>query len=541
MSTALDLTIETLAGSRNEAATEVLVRGLESGDRRIFDACLAALVARRSKAGHLAVLERWHTLSPSQLELLRAGRGRMGAALRAAVVSNSAQLVKNGYEFALAFCEFDLLPTLVTIAEQKNYRKAEPAMALIEQLVGRLSHLTCGGRDAHERRDPHMIARTVLDALERSVERYRTHKRDGLIEAFVTLAGPKSPLLLRMIDSPHHPCYGAVMHALTASEAAGIVRLLTQLLSEIEVPASVLGVVSHRDDPAFVAAMLSLELEPPSSTLRRNLARVQSLPFLEPPHAIDELPEQQQAAAMRLLMLTGADPTHKLMAAENLLQRGAVAGRLAACRLLAGTAGDAANRLVMQAVEDEDPTVQAAAARQLRDRHIPGAMSKLVELAQSANSEVAAAAREGLQEFSFENYLLRYDALDNSERQSAGQLALQIDPEVLPRLRHELESASRRARLRALEIIEQLDVAARVADALVERLTDVDHLVRSAAAEALRHCTGDDVRDALLASLSDRSVSVQRAAQASLAEMGVEAEIAGPRPQAVIDAEEELI
>jgi HEAT repeat protein len=56
----------------------------------------------------------------------------------------------------------------------------------------------------------------------------------------------------------------------------------------------------------------------------------------------------------------------------------------------------------------------------------------------------------------------------------------------------------------------------RLADALIERLQDEDHVVRVAAADALQHCTADDVRNALLAAIDDRSVAVQTAARNSL-------------------------
>ena len=536
MSKSLKLTLQTLTESRNEAATAALLRGLDSVERTVFEGCLSALVARRSKTGHLAVLRRWHTLSSSQLDLLRTGRGRMGAALREALLSTDGQLANNAYEFALAFSEFDVLPTLVNIAEQRDNRRAEPALMLITQLVKRLSHLLCGGRDAYERRDPKIVARTALEALERSVERYRNHRRNELVEAFVTLAGPTSPLLLHMIDAPHHPCYAAVMCALDDSENVGIVKLLAKLLETSEAPASIIGVVSHRTDAAFVNALLQLNADGANPMLRKNLTKIQSLAFLDPPHNIEELSAEQQAAAIRLFMYSGAEMDQKLAVAERLLSRGAVEGRLAACKLLTDAAGDHANRLILMAVADEDPQVQAAAASQLRDRHIPGAMSKLLALAESPHPEVAAAAREGLADFNFASYLLRYDTLDEASRLSAGQLAVRIDPEVVPQLRKELESPSRRARLRALEIIETLELAPQVADALVERLRDTEHLVRTAAAEALQHCDGADVRDALLASLDDRSMSVQRAAQSSLERLGVKAEIAGPQP--VIEEEQ---
>ena len=67
-----------------------------------------------------------------------------------------------------------------------------------------------------------------------------------------------------------------------------------------------------------------------------------------------------------------------------------------------------------------------------------------------------------------------------------------------------------------------------MADALVERLDDEDHMVRAAAADALADCTAMDVRDALLAALGDRSFAVQNAARNSLRSLGVE--VAAERP-----------
>ena len=65
-------------------------------------------------------------------------------------------------------------------------------------------------------------------------------------------------------------------------------------------------------------------------------------------------------------------------------------------------------------------------------------------------------------------------------------------------------------------MIAAMGLLSQLADALIERLQDEDHLVRVAAADALQHCTADDVRNALLAAIDDRSVAVQTAARNSL-------------------------
>ena len=68
----------------------------------------------------------------------------------------------------------------------------------------------------------------------------------------------------------------------------------------------------------------------------------------------------------------------------------------------------------------------------------------------------------------------------------------------------------------ALEMAASMNLTPQLADALIERLEDEDHVVRVAAAEALQHCTAGDVRNALLAAVGDKSVAVQNAAKSSL-------------------------
>jgi HEAT repeat protein len=69
-----------------------------------------------------------------------------------------------------------------------------------------------------------------------------------------------------------------------------------------------------------------------------------------------------------------------------------------------------------------------------------------------------------------------------------------------------------------------MEVMPQLADALIERLEDEDHLVRAAAAEALQYCSASDVRNALLAAVGDKSVAVQNAAKNSLKALGAEVE-----------------
>jgi HEAT repeat protein len=249
----------------------------------------------------------------------------------------------------------------------------------------------------------------------------------------------------------------------------------------------------------------------------KNLSRTKSLACCEAnPAILAQLTVEQQAAAMRLLAASGAGDDRKLSLAELLMKHGAVEARIAACEALRPIAGQRANQVALSALQDPAGEVQAAAVRQLRERRIPGALNKLLELVESPNDAVSAAARDALWEFTFDNYTARFDLLDDDARRSMGNRVALVDPTTLARLRADLGNPARRLRLRAIEMIAAMELLPQLADALIERLHDEDHLVRVAAADALQHCTADDVRNALLAAIDDRSVAVQTTARNSL-------------------------
>jgi HEAT repeat protein len=220
---------------------------------------------------------------------------------------------------------------------------------------------------------------------------------------------------------------------------------------------------------------------------------------------------------------------------EYVLRHGLAEARCAVCCAVEQVYGDRADHLILFALDDESPSVQAAAARQIRQRQIKGAAAKLVERLDSPHDEVRDAVRDALSEFSFENYVAKFDDLDEQLRKTTGALVRRIDAECPAKLRFELSGPLRVQRRRAIGMSLALGLLPNVSDAVVELLSDEDPTIREAAAHALQHCTGSDVRAALVNALQDCSASVQTAAKESLADIdegatGVQAQSASNSP-----------
>lgn len=521
VSEALSLTIESLAKSRNQAATDALLAALDCGDVESFDAVISGLAKRRSKAGHKAILEIWHTLSSKQQEAVEHGRGRMGGALRDALLAEK-QLFENACEVAERFSEFDLIPTLITIGEHPTNPRAVESVKVATRLITQLNQLLHSPPSESEHRDPEAVRRYVLESLERSLGRFRKHQRTAFVEAFVTLSGATSTTLHTILDDPRDGCFQTVVNTLSSSNSSGVIHLIFEFLKCPDAHVVVRNVVSKRSDMAFVVALASFVSSTSNENVLRNLQRVHNYDWLEPQDTLSQRFDTSQLHGIaNLVSKTKLKEPTALAFIETILATDHLEAKVIACEMLCSYKSQSANQLVLQALEAEQPEVQAAAIRQLADRSIPDTLNKLMTLIEHSSEVVQEAARAALTEFSFESFLSRYDMLDETARRSTGSLVRRVDNEVVSKLREEMDGPSRKQRSRAIEMADSLGLTAEISDMLVERLDDEDHLIRAAAAEALQYCTGADVRDALMTALKDRSTTVQAAARASLVYQGI--------------------
>jgi HEAT repeat protein len=201
---------------------------------------------------------------------------------------------------------------------------------------------------------------------------------------------------------------------------------------------------------------------------------------------------------------------------EFLMSKGREGGRRAASQALAQFNGAEANSLALRSLADPDPQVQANLLGQLRQRGIPGALARLVEMLESPHEIVRRAVRESLAEFNFKRFLAAFDMLDDEVRGSTGRMVRKIDPEAIPALKEELIAKSRTRRLRAITVAQAMKAIPDLEQALIDRLADEDHVVRAEAARALAVCNSPAVREALVKARADRSLVVREAAEESL-------------------------
>lgn len=517
MSAGLAKTIEVLTATGNEAAVDVLLPALDSPHRVIQELALKAILDRWNMFGQREIVRHWHVFDERLKSMVAERPGRIHDALREAILGADAKAFANACDAVLWAKEYDLLPALVTAAEDLSNPLGEEAAHTMLALADLLYEELASPRDYRVRRDPQLTRQHVLGSLEASASRYGQHHRVAALDAFLILASRENATLKRILLNPHDRSFLPLIDVLTTSSHPGVMRLLLAYLDDPHAPHAALNALARRSDEAFLRHLLKKlgsDLQPGVKT---NLRRIESIAWLrEDMRRLLQLSEGEQQAVMHLAAASGIKRSQVFEVVQFLLRHGNVGGRRAASQYLAEFKGVDANMIAIQALDDNDPQVQVNILLQLRERGIPSAMTRLLELVDSPHAVVRQAAQQCLAEFSFKRYLAAFDMLDAEMRRTTGALVRKVDPEALPQLIEELQATGRTRRLRALQVAACLGAAADLERQLIELLADEDHFVRIEAAQLLVACDSSNSRIALRSAMLDRHVGVQQAAERSL-------------------------
>ncbi len=520
MTEGLNITLEVLANTKNEVAVKVLIPALDSEHAAIQEGALRALSKRRSFQGQTALLSRWHAMDEPWQAILAERPNRMAGALRAAVLGDDARMCANACDAILRFHEYDLLPVLIGAAEDETNPHTDRAARTVLDLCGLLCEELAAPRDYTILRDPQLVRQHVISSLERSVERFSKHERKECLEAFLSLANRDNAKLKRVLQNPYDDCFLPIVDMFKNSRRVGAMRLLLSYLDDPRAPMSAIGALIYRNDARFLDCLMKKIGFEPSSSARKNLKRVKSIRWVrENIDVLDSLDDAGQHSAVQMVMASGMNRLEVYPMISYLTEYGKPGGRRAASAALAEFKGAEANDLVLRRLDDSDPKVQANLLVQLRERSIPGAFSKLLEMAESRHEIVRSAVRSCLDEFSFKRYLAAFDMLDDEVRKSTGQLVRRIDPTACRSLAQEMQEPARGKRLRALAVASALKVVDQLEAYIIELLADEDHMVRTEAARTLAACNTPQSRLALREAMSDSSVTVRETAQLSLRQL----------------------
>jgi HEAT repeat protein len=523
MSEGRDLTWEVLAKTRNRAVVRVLAHALQSSVADARRGAIRSIVRRPDAASHRLLCQYFSKLSAEDQSLAREAHQAMphsmAGTLRLAVIDGDAATCQAACRFIASCRDFNLFPTLVQAAENRQHRHSAAVTTAIMQLVDGLFQEAANrhAESHHHAHDLSFVRRNVLVTLERSLRRYVTHQRRELLEAYLLLAPSSDVTLLKMLRDSGHVCHRPLCDLLSSCRAPGINERLVEILRDTDAPEAALAAIAQRSDRPFVEYMLSRIKHPVPLRAIHNMKQLHSVAWLESHRGILlELDGRSQAVAVELAAASGISQESLIGLLGLLLKNGLAEGRRASCAALSRLNTPESHQLIRDALEDPDAGVQAAAVRQLRRRGFADALTLLVSFLDASSVEVRDTARLSLAEFNFVRYRAMFDLLDEAAAKSTGILVHKVDYTARDGLVEDLTSPSISTRLRAMEMAVAMEATDDVCDQLVGLAACENPMVRQAAVEALGWCREPKVVETLRLAAHDAHETVREAAARSL-------------------------
>jgi hypothetical protein len=424
-------------------------------------------------------------------------------------------------EAALSAAEYDVVPTLATLAADRRNSVGDLAATSLIELAETLSAQAGGLRNYRDRRDPQLIRGRLNGALETALVQSPPPLRTEVVEAYLLMCDRDTPGLRRILQDRQASLHLPVTDALLSSPRPGILKLLVELLDDPHPPSPVFRIVSQRRDRSFVTELFTRMSATLSPTRKKNLNRIGEMPWVHDDLSwLESLDPSAQQGAVHVAVASGVPRDDAFRVVTQMARQGTVPGRVAAIAALAEFSGTEANRLILMALSDVEPQVQVAALAQLRDRRMPSALPHIIELLDSPHAGVRQQARECLPEFTLGRYLAAFALLDEEVARSTGRIVRHVDGDALDQLAKEFTAGRRERRRRAPAVTVAMDLVGELEDDLVLRLADEDHLVRREAAQALARSTSAEARDGLHQALLDPHPLVRLAAETSIQLLG---------------------
>ncbi|NQU21320.1 MAG: HEAT repeat domain-containing protein, partial [Candidatus Nealsonbacteria bacterium] len=382
---------------------------------------------------------------------------------------------------------------------------------------GTASPAVGGTGEQRELKRPGAVRVRITAGLEEAVRKFHQHQQPEVVEALLLVAKQTNASLRRLLQSPGDAAHQAIRDVMANSSSGGVIRLLLGFMEDARMPTTVLSAISNRRDEKFVGHLLRKIGPRPSSAVAETLRRFTEIAWAQPEDPLfAELDEEAQQGAVGMLVHSSADRAHVLEMLGYLLSEGNPGGRRAAAAALADFPGPEANRMVVMALNDEDPQVRAHLIPQLRQRKIPGVFSLLVHMIDTDDESVLKALRKAMPEFSLEQFMANYDGMDEKLRPMAAQVVKQIDRGVRKKIAAILEGPSPVRRRRAIGAATEMGLVDGMESVIAGLLSDDDHMVRVMAARALADSKSVPSWEALRDAMFDRSILVKEAAEKSL-------------------------
>lgn len=507
----LDITFHLLATTRNEAAVAVLDAALRIENPAVRRRAIDAVIARRSLAAGRTLIERWDSLSEAERAKLDGESDWLVEGLSQDLRSGAAPALR-AIQIARALQVDRLAVPLIELAEgHDDERVQEEALEAVWSIVAPI------GAAARQDRDRPSLRGPILARLEVSLNRYPTHRKKKLVDAFLAISTWTDRQLWAVL-SDDSIVASVVRDRLGTSQAPEVISLLAAAVGQRRCPPAVRVLIAIRQEPAFRDALLDAiggELHP---SVRMNLKAI-GMPACcrNGVHLMEELTGTRRTSLALLYSVTDSDAFRVLEMLINALENSPADSKISLLHALPEVPRLDGDRLLRAAVFVSQPKGTKSPSENHGNEANASLLRRLLHLLEDGDATMERVVQRVLAPLHTENVIDQMERFRPTTQRKIGQVVMRTDADAVDRLRERLRHPVLNRRLQAIAATEAFDVIDELSALLIKIAKDDHQEARIAAIAVLSRSSlpeawtaiheiaaGPDssIRDAALATLS---------------------------------------
>jgi HEAT repeat protein len=509
-----------LARTRNLAADDALVTALPRMEPALRATALTVLLERDRDPALAGVVAHYGTVDADLDTMLRGHAERLSAGVRLCMASEQFEVRRSAVELIRA-SESGKLAYLLSEALKQPCRKT--AQFAAETLAMLTDEAIANPRESASSRTA--LARGPMDylvaALQNALASWPMHFRPEVVLAAARLARALERIILTQAEDPRVNVARAFNNAISGSRDPRLAGYCLRALRSGPLRVAAGNLLADTRDPDFRAALVDEAWVLADDAVRRSCSRVKRIGCLR--DDADVLAEAQAGRgrqAVRLVAAFGGRSGQRL----QLLRKLAISGNSAVARsamwALINHDTDETTELLRGLYARRDVPLREITGLVLRRRTNPrGPLNRPV----SPGGSVAGLDTSGpaAPVSAFAPYWEAFDDLSPSSRVSIGASVAEGCLEFADALRAEFAKGGAAERLRALKIIQALNLAREFAEEIYAAAVDAENVIRSLAMSLLGSLRTATSKRLLRAALDDSDDRVQANAIEALEMLGI--------------------
>lgn len=522
MSESYEKTMQLLAKSKNRAAQRLVESALRSSHDGVRRLASREVITSPNPRSLVELIRQFDKLEPETLEMLAQHTEKLVGPIRSAILSSDEKLHRNGYRAILFLNVVEVLPDLLSILSERQNRI--PASSPLPDTILATTKFLIEMLVSRQRRQylSTVILPEIVRILAEALKQFRRNDSPVLLQVFLELYPficDRHEFFKEVFFTRAHPASLAISRLLLQTPERFAADFVWFVLNEPEIPPIALQMIAKRDDIPFLQHLFEPMQDELPEQVEEYFSQIEHLDWLGHIRTIlDQLEGPYQPGLVQLLAHMRLTDGIRISLFNLVLQHGKPQGRQKVFDCLAAMHGERVEEMILQACEDRDPDIQAAALTQIKTRNMPQATLQLLHHVDSPHEVVRKTVQGLLSEFRIHRLLGSFDQFTDEQRRYMAKLIRKLDPQFVPILKETLLSGTPIQKAKGILCIEYAKAVPLLEDVLCSTLLfEENATLRRQAARLLAEGRRDISRNTLVQAFHrDPVADVRNAAKTSL-------------------------